>query len=42
VSAETGIGPNDLMDCPPEVFQAIVDYLTQKVVDYNKAAKARR
>jgi hypothetical protein len=36
---ETGIGPNDLLDAPPEVFEAIVDYLRQKTIDYNKASK---
>jgi hypothetical protein len=30
------------MDCPPEVFNAIADYLVQKAVDYNKAAKGKR
>jgi hypothetical protein len=42
VAVETGIGPNDLLDAPPEVFEAIVDYLTQRNVDYNKAAKGRK
>jgi hypothetical protein len=42
VSAETGIDPNGLLDCPPEVFEAIVDYLQQKVVEYNKAVKGKR
>jgi hypothetical protein len=30
------------MDSPPEVFESIVDYLQQKVVEYNKAAKGKR
>jgi hypothetical protein len=36
---ETGIGPNDLLDAPSEVFDAIVDYLRQRTIDYNKSAK---
>lgn len=39
VAVETGISPNELMDAPPEVFEAIVDNLRQRAVDYNKAAK---
>jgi hypothetical protein len=42
VSAETGIDPNGLLDCPPEVFEAIVDYLRDKAVEYNKAVKGKR
>jgi hypothetical protein len=36
---ETGIGPNDLLDAPSEVFDAIVDYLRQRTIDYNKSVK---
>lgn len=36
---ETGISPNELMDAPAEVFEAIVDQLRQRNIDYNKAAK---
>jgi hypothetical protein len=30
ISVETGIDPNGLLDCPPEVFNAIVAYMRRR------------
>jgi len=39
---ETHIAPNELLDSPPEVFEAIVDYLRQRAEEYNKASKGSK
>lgn len=39
---ETHISPNELMDAPAEVFEAIVDYLRRRAEEYNKASKGSK
>jgi hypothetical protein len=36
VAVETGIAPNDLLDAPPGVFEAIVDVLKRRADESRK------
>ena len=42
VAVETGIGPNDLLACPPDVFRAILKVVNERNKRANKAAKRGR
>jgi hypothetical protein len=37
IAVETGISPIDLTECDPEMFDAIVDYMTWRAKKQEKA-----
>jgi hypothetical protein len=41
VSVATGIAPNDLLDCPPDLFRAIIKVLNDKADRQKKANRGR-
>ena len=42
VSIATGIGPNDLLSAPPEVFDAIVALLEERAEQENRQARTEQ
>ena len=42
VSVATGIAPNDLLDCPPDVFRAIIKVLGERADKQKKADRRGR
>lgn len=42
MSIELGISPNDLMDTPPDVFGAMVDYLDDRRKRFERQARKHR
>lgn len=41
MAVELGIAPNDLMDTPPEVFVAMLDYLEDRRLRMEAEARRR-